>query len=103
MRRTPTGDAGALPEQRPEIKVGRHGGRREWFWMWMIPDQGVNMRFARFNVLIAGDALFASGVVLIILLLLIIGVRALAHQPRERHSGMEGRSLPRVVSFPWPG
>jgi hypothetical protein len=26
-----------------------------------------------------------------------------AYQPRARHSGMAGRSLPRVESLPWPG
>ena len=26
-----------------------------------------------------------------------------AHQPRSRHSGSCGRSVPRVVSSPWPG
>ena len=25
------------------------------------------------------------------------------YQPRERHSGRAGRSVPRVVSAPWPG
>ena len=25
------------------------------------------------------------------------------YQPRARHSGSDGRSLPRVVSSPWPG
>jgi hypothetical protein len=26
-----------------------------------------------------------------------------AHQPRARHCGIDGRSLPRVESLPWPG
>jgi RNA polymerase sigma factor (sigma-70 family) len=30
-------------------------------------------------------------------------LKATRHQPRECHSGNEGRSLPRVVSAPWPG
>jgi hypothetical protein len=31
------------------------------------------------------------------------GTNLVVHQPRARHSGIDGRSAPRVLSRPWPG